>query len=70
MNVGDADGSDFDDFDIDIDQIRESEAAATSKKTPNTSQESSNNCHHVIDCDSLSTYIYPTNLEVRDYQAQ
>lgn len=68
MNVGDADGSDFDDFDIDIDQIRESEAAATSKKTPNTSQESSNNCHHVIDYDSLSTYIYPTNLEVRDYQ--
>lgn len=68
MNVGDADESDFDDFDIDIDRIRESEAAVSSKKTPNTSQDSPNNCHHVIDYDSLSTYIYPTNLEVRDYQ--
>lgn len=68
MNVGDADESDFEDFDIDIDQIRASEAAASTRKTPNTSQETPNNCHHVIDYDSLSTYIYPTNLEVRDYQ--
>lgn len=67
----DEDDSDFENFDLDLSYIRESEnVASTSARnsSPLTTQNSSGLCHHTVDYDSLSTYIYPTNLEIRDYQ--
>lgn len=71
------DDADFDDFELNLEDIQRSEAVQVRLSSPgvqifDTSSSSTQNsqpaCHHVIDYDALATYVYPTNLEVRNYQ--